>query len=196
MNKLLTLTLISSFLIGCAAISTDDAIYSYKNTVQYQVKIGDSKSRVLSYLEPLHSDIPSSWLRPPEQFTKDGNRYYIHFQRTGRIGDGRLTDDELTPYIFANDELVAIGWTALGGPKSFGQTNTNDLATSLALIELGNSMMTGNTGTNTNSYGTSSVKGHLTGSTTSGFNKICYYNKVGSTYSLNIPNTSICPLTH
>ena len=30
-----------------------------------------------------------------------------------------------------------------------------------------------------------------TGETISGFNKICYYNKLGSVYTINIPNTSI-----
>ena len=113
---------------------------------------------------PLHTDIPASWLRPPEQFVKDGKNVFIHFQRTGRIPDDRLTDDELTPYLFVDDKLASIGWTALGGPKSFGQSNSNDLAASLALINLGNSLMTGNQGTTSSSYGTSSAT-DLTGET-------------------------------
>jgi hypothetical protein len=36
--------------------------------------------------------------------------------------------------------------------------------------------------------------GVLTKSTISGFNKICYYNKFGSVYTINIPSTHMCPL--
>ena len=43
--------------------------------------------------------------------------------------------------------------------------------------------------------GTSGAVGFKTGETISGFNKICYYNKLGSVYTLNIPSTSLCPLT-
>ena len=44
------------------------------------------------------------------------------------------------------------------------------------------------------SSGSSGV-GFKTGESISGFNKICFYNKLGSTYTLNIPSTSLCPLT-
>ena len=37
--------------------------------------------------------------------------------------------------------------------------------------------------------------GFKTGERISGFNKICFYNKLGSVYTINIPNTSLCPLT-
>ena len=50
-------------------------------------------------------------------------------------------------------------------------------------------------GTNTNSSYNSGPVGFKTGETISGFNKICYYNKLGSVYTINIPNTSLCPLT-
>ncbi len=50
--------------------------------------------------------------------------------------------------------------------------------------------------TNNYSYGTSSAVGFLKGETISGFNKICFYDKLGDTYTINIPNTSLCPLTN
>jgi len=43
--------------------------------------------------------------------------------------------------------------------------------------------------------GSTGAVGFKTGETISGFNKICFYNKLGSTYTLNIPSTSFCPLT-
>jgi len=45
------------------------------------------------------------------------------------------------------------------------------------------------------SSGSSGAVGFKTGESISGFNKICFYNKLGSTYTLNIPSTSLCPLT-
>ena len=49
-------------------------------------------------------------------------------------------------------------------------------------------------GSGSTSYN-SGPKGFKTGEKISGFNKICYYNKLGSTYTINIPSTSLCPLT-
>ncbi|WP_440928712.1 hypothetical protein [Candidatus Pelagibacter sp.] len=196
MKKVFSIIFIFLFLIGCAADYTDSSIYNYKKNVQHKISLGDSKSYVLSQLQPLHANIPSSWLRSPERFVKEGKNVYIHFQRSARISDGLITDDEFTPYLFVDEKLTSIGWTALGGPKTFGQSNSNDLAASLALINLGNSLMTGTQGTTSSSYGASSATGFLTGETTSGFNKICYYNKLGNTYTLNVPSTSLCPLNN
>lgn len=35
----------------------------------------------------------------------------------------------------------------------------------------------------------------LTGQTTSGFNRICYYNHLGSTVAITIKATEMCPLS-
>jgi|TARA_B110000879_G_C10885486_1_gene398497 hypothetical protein len=50
-------------------------------------------------------------------------------------------------------------------------------------------------GTNNSSSYNSGTVGFKTGERISGFNKICFYNKLGSVYTINIPNTSLCPLT-
>ena len=44
----------------------------------------------------------------------------------------------------------------------------------------------------TNAYATT---GFLIGEQTSGMNKICYYDVLGSTHSLNISSVGLCPLT-
>tara|TARA_Y100000816_G_scaffold14622_1_gene9587 strand:- start:4623 stop:4892 length:270 start_codon:yes stop_codon:yes gene_type:complete len=67
-----------------------------------------------------------------------------------------------------------------------------DAQTMQYLNDLNNALYGTSTGS---SYGNSSVVGFKTGETISGFNKICYYNKLGSVYTINIPNTSLCPLT-
>ena len=44
----------------------------------------------------------------------------------------------------------------------------------------------------TNAYATT---GFLSGERTSGMNKICYYDVLGSTYTLNISSVALCPLS-
>ncbi|MGB2742704.1 MAG: hypothetical protein WBC60_19340 [Cognaticolwellia sp.] len=38
--------------------------------------------------------------------------------------------------------------------------------------------------------------GFLTGERDSGMNKICYYDVLGDTYTLNISSVELCPLTY
>lgn len=38
--------------------------------------------------------------------------------------------------------------------------------------------------------------GFLKGEQTSGLNKICYYDVIGSTFTLNIKSYELCPLTY
>jgi hypothetical protein len=38
--------------------------------------------------------------------------------------------------------------------------------------------------------------GHLSGEQVSGTNKICYYNVMGSTHSINVSTVTLCPLTY
>ena len=40
------------------------------------------------------------------------------------------------------------------------------------------------------------VTGFLSGEQISGTNKICYYDVMGSTHSINVSVTTICPLTY
>ena len=38
--------------------------------------------------------------------------------------------------------------------------------------------------------------GFLTGESTSGMNKICYYDVLGSTHTLNVASYEVCPVSH
>lgn len=38
--------------------------------------------------------------------------------------------------------------------------------------------------------------GYLKGEQSNGMNKICYYDVLGSTYTLNVPSHQICPVTY
>ena len=45
----------------------------------------------------------------------------------------------------------------------------------------------------TTAYG---AYGILTGERTSGMNKICYYDVLGNTHTLNVKSYELCPLSH
>ncbi|MBT4934473.1 MAG: DUF3192 domain-containing protein [Rhodospirillaceae bacterium] len=142
--KLSTL-LVAFFLSGCTASALDfldpypelnEAINKY-NVVAPQVQLNQSKSQVLSILLPTQRGI-EKFGRQPDQFQKDGKRIEIFYMRSNRVDDGRTTDDELTPYVFVDDTLVAVGWRALGGPRTAGKVDTGARsASSQRLIDLG-----------------------------------------------------------
>tara|TARA_Y100000748_G_C15397238_1_gene449965 strand:- start:191 stop:712 length:522 start_codon:yes stop_codon:yes gene_type:complete len=126
-------------LSGCYA---DTAMLEYSHR-KHEVKLGDNINRALPILNQIQSTVPSSWLRPADQYMEKGKRYYVHYQRTGHTEDGVLTDDELTPYIFVDDTLVAIGWAVLGGPRTTGNAAAaayNNQQRSQALMDLGNAL--------------------------------------------------------
>ena len=80
-----------------------------------------SKDAVLEILNPTQQILPLSQRRGSEQYTKDGGHVEIYFFRSHVNYDRILTDDEFTPYIFHDGKLAAIGWTAIGGPKTQAQ---------------------------------------------------------------------------
>jgi len=109
-------------LSGCMpAYYIDQSIAKYED-VEGQIQLGDSKEKVLEILEPTQKKLRSTWRKRLEKYIKEGVLVEIYYVRTGRQADGLTTDDEFTPYIFNDHKLVAIGWTAIGAPKSYGQT--------------------------------------------------------------------------
>ena len=116
MKKYLGLIILTLFLNGCAEDTMNANLYNYEK-VAPSINLGDSKTKVLNTLMPLIADLPQNWKRPADQYMKDGSAMYIYYHRTGWVSDDRLTDDELTPFVFKDNMLVSIGWTALGGPK-------------------------------------------------------------------------------
>ena len=94
---------------------------SQYHDISSSIQLGDSRGKVLSVLGPIQRSTPSIYQRAPDQFmSADGKRVYVYYIASNRIPDGRSTDDEFTPYVFVEGRLVAIGWQALGGPKSRG----------------------------------------------------------------------------
>ena len=114
-----TVLMVFGFLCGCSnPIGT--AISRY-HAARPQIQLGMSKDQVLKILEPTQQTLSLRQSRAPEQYTQDGVHVEIHFFRSHANYDKILTDDEFTPYIFQDGKLQAIGWTAIGGPKTQAQ---------------------------------------------------------------------------
>lgn len=110
-------------LAGCGLfpeVPIDSAIGKYYSVAD-QVQLSDPKDKALGILEPTQADLPNIYRKTPDKFLRDGVLVEIHYFRTGRQSDGLTTDDEFTPYVFNDGKLIAIGWQALGGPKSVGR---------------------------------------------------------------------------
>lgn len=120
MKRAVFLVILSLCLGGCETIGLSTAIRRYYE-VAPQVKLGDRKEEALGLLLPTQQEL-TAWEKKSPEFYKQGNDLIeIYYFRTGWQADGLVTDDEFVPYVFTNGELTAIGWTALGGPKTFGQ---------------------------------------------------------------------------
>lgn len=123
----LFLLLFSVVLIqGCASLQTiGRAIDAYEAQI-HRVALGQSKESVLSILSPTQSMLSTTQVKPPEQYKEDEKLMEVYFFRSRSFPDGLVTDDEFTPYVFEDGILVAIGWTAIGGPKTQAQRRDDD----------------------------------------------------------------------
>jgi hypothetical protein len=122
------LTLVISLLwvttaTSCVGYRIDSAISKYETSAP-AVQLGDSLARVRSVLDSTQESLPDDARKAPEAFLKDGRRVDILYYRSRR-----QADDLTTAYVFEDQKLVGIGWTAIGGPKTQGQavprTNVN-----------------------------------------------------------------------
>ena len=158
---------------GCFA---DTAIIEYSQK-KHMISLGDSIHKALPILNNIQKSVPANWLKSADQYNKGGKNYYIHYQRTGHTEDGVMTDDEFTPYVFADSKLVAIGWEVLGGPRSYGNAGiaaNNARQRSQALMNLSNALLQPQPTYNYNPLGFNSTTRCV--ATNTGFNTIvrCY----------------------
>lgn len=104
-----------------------------------KIRIGDSKEAVLHTLHPrqlkygesswdwLLGDVVTKLTKEPKFYLDKGILVQIYYVRSSWFRDGRVTDNEFTPYIFRDGVLTSIGWRVLGGPASLsgsGSINT------------------------------------------------------------------------
>lgn len=107
-------------LAGCASNGINKSIKEHE-AVRSFVELGQSKEQVLTVLARAQRDLQPRYGKPPESYMYDGKKREVYFLRSRSFNDGLVTDDEFTPYVFEDNVLVAIGWTAIGGPKTQAQ---------------------------------------------------------------------------
>jgi len=134
MGYTLALCLGVAVVLGCEAIEQeertraaariDQAIALHKTAAE-EIKLGDSKEKVLALLEPTQFGLLSDEIKAPAAFPterEDGrpSMVEVFYFRSYRHPDENLLDqqgnaqpDDFTPYIFTDDILTGIGWTSL-----------------------------------------------------------------------------------
>ena len=110
MMGLIGLNIAGCFMVP-SSIKIRRAISKYAD-VSEQVKLGDTKEKVLSILLPTQAGVPARARKFPERAEREGTLIEIYYMRTGLTNDGRNTDDEFTPYFFVNGKLLAVGWNS------------------------------------------------------------------------------------
>jgi len=111
---------------GCATRATSPYQLTVDDYMQAapRVSLDMTKSQVVTILQPSQRRLKNTEIKQPDMYKKDGVLVEILYFRSGWQSDGLTTDDEFTPYLFNNGNLVAIGWAVLGGARSQGQTTS------------------------------------------------------------------------
>ncbi|MEM7219319.1 MAG: DUF3192 domain-containing protein [Pseudomonadota bacterium] len=99
----------SLLLSGCYSTYYRDTVQDYVAAAP-AVHLGMTPTQVRAILGPSQAQLDSTDLRHDEQFLEGDSTMLIQYYRSGWQSDGRLTDDEYTPYVFRDGRLVGIGW--------------------------------------------------------------------------------------
>ena len=121
---------------------------------------------------------------PSRNCSTEGNAFV-------RFADGLANDVENN--IFS--EAEAHRYLDLGIQALKASNQQQGSASSLALINLGNAIASGGSISSSPSN-SSRPTGYLKSQVVSGTNRICYYNVMGSTKTLNVRASSACPISY
>ena len=77
------------------------------------IDLGDTKKKFIELVYSSQEHLGLEHMRPPTKYYKDQTKVEIYFVRSAWTSDEYLTSNELTPYLFYNEILVAIGWPAV-----------------------------------------------------------------------------------
>ena len=77
------------------------------------VRLGMGEAEVARILAPTQRRLRALDQRPDERYVDGNALVLIRYYRSGWHEDGRLTDEEYTPYQFRNGRLPSIGWQGL-----------------------------------------------------------------------------------
>lgn len=98
-------------------LEVEEAITKYYAAAQ-EVKIGDSKEKVLNLLLPTQEGLHRSLQRRRDSFMSGLDLIEVYYFRTVLPSGGKFNHDEFTPYVFKRKILTSIGWPALGDRKA------------------------------------------------------------------------------
>ena len=123
MKRFMSCLLLMLMLMGCAPSRYQLTVDEYVAAAP-KVSLGMSKEEVKEILKPSQQRLKNTEIKHSDIYDKEGVLVEILYFRSGWQHDGLTTDDEFTPYLFNDGELVAVGWAVLGGPKSQGQATS------------------------------------------------------------------------
>ena len=124
--KYLAIVSMVALLSACANNQSIQMAISAYQAQANNVQLGQSKAQVLAILSPTQASMPSRFAKPHEEYIEEDKLKEIYFFRSRSFADGLVTDDEFIPYVFEDGVLIAIGWTAIGGPKTQAQPREPD----------------------------------------------------------------------
>ena len=124
--KVLAVVSMISLLSACASNQSINTAISAYEAQASNIQLGQSKEQVLALLSPTQASMPARFGKPHEKYIEEDKLKEIYFFRSRSFADGLVTDDEFIPYVFEDGVLIAIGWTAIGGPKTQAQLRDPD----------------------------------------------------------------------
>ncbi|MFK7913824.1 MAG: DUF3192 domain-containing protein [Pseudomonadales bacterium] len=95
---------------GCHITNEYSATVDAYVNAESQIQLGMSPGAVARILDPTQRLLDNKDRRRDERYLEGDSEVLIRFYRSGWQADGRLTDDEYTPYVFRDQRLVAVGW--------------------------------------------------------------------------------------
>ena len=116
MKKLMGLLILVTLIGGCLGMRVDKAPSEYRSAVP-QIKLGDTKEKVLAILLPRQEGIPDQASRSMVSYMQDGKVIEVYFMRDSEQLDGSATEEGITPYVFTDGKLTTIGCRGPGGAK-------------------------------------------------------------------------------
>lgn len=122
---LVTVSMVA-LLSACASNQSIQLAISAYQAQAKNIELGQSKAQVLAILSPTQASMPARFGKPHEEYIEEDKLKEIYFFRSRSFADGLVTDDEFIPYVFEDGMLIAIGWTAIGGPKTQAQLRESD----------------------------------------------------------------------
>ncbi len=108
-TRTLALMGFTALLSGCVVSNPYSETVEDYVAAESRISLGMSIDEVDRVLAPTQHRLSLSERKRDKRFSKQGQEVLVRYYRSGWQPDGRLTDDEYTPYRFDDGKLTAIG---------------------------------------------------------------------------------------